>query len=171
MTESNLIWCDPRASSAGKSGTGNSITPPLGKLVIVTFNGSRTTMTLGKYPSFIQETDRAWFELPTEEQWHSVLRARRHPAYRDAKQSGTLSHRYDHKIDWWLLEENLGVSGPWACRDVDHPNLYEESMRRLIIQSTMSYLTVRVSMSLAIFRFETTVYCRLRRPYSHWTGQ
>jgi hypothetical protein len=34
-----------------------------------------------------------------------------------------------------------------------------------------SYLTTFVSINFAIFRFETTVYWRFNRPYSHCTGQ
>ena len=133
MTESNLILCDPRASSAGKSGTVSSTTPPLGKFVIVTFNGSSTTITLWTEESFIQDKDNIRLDLPTEERWHSELPAHMHPTYQDAKQFGTSSHRFEHRIDWWLPEENLGVSEPWACRDAGHPNLYEEYIRKSII--------------------------------------
>ena len=36
---------------------------------------------------------------------------------------------------------------------------------------TTAYLTTLFWMSLAIFRFDTTVYKRFNLPYSHWTGQ
>ena len=175
MTESNLITCEPRASSAGKFGTVSSMIPPLGKLVIVTFSGSITTITLERCQS------NASVEY---ERTHLVCVPRRshiqNLAYAGIEHIGVkdrLRHRHTdartEEVDclWWETSSSQSRERvqAWIIPIPTH-NDRTDTLAEVGLESR-SYATTPVSMSLAIFRFDVTVYWRLSRPYSHWTGQ
>lgn len=158
--------CDPRDSSAGKFGTVNSTRLPLGKFVMVTFNGSITAITLKKPTIF----SPFLLEIP----------------YRGAVTLST-SRTHASNISGWrtvcdmvtpIRPQNKLIASGGKPRRRKAVKVYKRGSSQSLKTNQSfidclccSYLTIPSWINFWIFRLDVTVKCKFSRPYSHCTGQ